>query len=177
MISLEGFKKKAYEDYKDSGRGMEEKYENCVKRKVWGDLSKINKRFIEKYAIPFLKNWGCERPGKFDSKKLADALREIHTCVPEFFVMCDENIREEYGCAANGRGYANFMIRMSLMARDLLSQAGGDKDQVCSRNGKTITVAKALDQYNFAITRRKPNHIEKAIDTIKVKDKSSSENN
>ncbi|MEM4202950.1 MAG: hypothetical protein QXS54_02655 [Candidatus Methanomethylicaceae archaeon] len=212
MILLEEFRKKVHEDYKNLGIGDEEPYKNCVKRRdVWDDLSKMDASFITNVAIPFLKNWWCERPGKFKAEDLARALREIdpllkpfrtldiasanifeplepsgketyvlieevaeqlrsakvrengralgfttmskllHMCVPEFFVMCDESIREKYGCAANGGGYANFMIRMSLLARDLLRQAGKDKDRIFNYSGQRLT--KLLDQYNYAITR------------------------
>jgi len=74
----------------------------------------------------------------------------LHMVIPEFFVMCDEAIRERYGCEGNGAGYANFMFRMSFIARDLVLQAHGDKQRIldCSR-WKGRTLARLLDNYNY----------------------------
>jgi hypothetical protein len=74
----------------------------------------------------------------------------LHMAVPEFFVMCDEKIRKAYGCEGNAAGYGNFMIRMNLLARDLLDQANGNKDLIlsCSK-WKGRTLARLLDIYNY----------------------------
>jgi hypothetical protein len=74
----------------------------------------------------------------------------LHMTIPEFFVMCDEKIRKAYGCEGNAAGYGNFMIRMNLLARDLLAQANGNKDMIlsCSK-WKGRTLARLLDIYNY----------------------------
>lgn len=80
------------------------------------------------------------------------ASKILHMAVPRFFVMCDEKIREAYGCGDNGKGYANFMFRMNLLARDLISQANGDKERIldCSR-WKGRTLARLLDNFNYTV--------------------------
>jgi len=74
----------------------------------------------------------------------------LHMSIPNLFVMCDEKIRKAYGCEGNSAGYANFMIRMNLFARDLISQAHGNKQRIlsCSKwKGRTLT--RLLDNYNY----------------------------
>jgi len=74
----------------------------------------------------------------------------LHMSVPNFFVMSDQKIRRGYGCEGNVAGYANFMFRMSLLARDLISQAHGDKEMIlnCSKwRGRTL--ARLLDNFNY----------------------------
>ena len=74
----------------------------------------------------------------------------LHMTIPNLFVMCDEKIRKAYGCEGNSAGYANFMLRMNLFARDLISQAHGSKQRIlsCSKwKGRTLT--RLLDNYNY----------------------------
>ena len=83
----------------------------------------------------------------------------LHMAIPNFFVMCDESIRKEYGCEGNGAGYANFMLRMSLFAHDLILQAHGNRQRIldCSK-WKGRTLARLLDIYNYTkFTLNKPN--------------------
>lgn len=74
----------------------------------------------------------------------------LHMAIPELFVMCDKRIREKYGCEGNAAGYANFMLRMNLLASDLISQAHGNKQSIldCSQ-WKGRTLARLLDNYNY----------------------------
>jgi len=74
----------------------------------------------------------------------------LHMAIPKFFVMCDEKIRKAYGCEGNAAGYGNFMLRMSIVARDLLAQAKGNKEIIlsCSK-WKGRTLARLLDNYNY----------------------------
>lgn len=78
----------------------------------------------------------------------------LHMCIPAFFVMSDDAIRLKYGCEGNEEGYGNFMLRMGIVARDLMTQAGGDTGAICKHDGIEVRFAKLLDQYNYAITRR-----------------------
>lgn len=80
------------------------------------------------------------------------ASKILHMAVPRFFVMGDEKIREAYGCGDNEKGYANFMFRMNLLARDLISQANGDKERIlnCSK-WKRRTLARLLDNFNYTV--------------------------
>jgi len=74
----------------------------------------------------------------------------LHMSVPEFFVMCDEKIRRAYGCEGNAAGYGNFMLRMNLLARDLISQAQGNKMIItCSSKWGGRTLARLLDNFNY----------------------------
>lgn len=74
----------------------------------------------------------------------------LHMAIPKFFVMSDEKIRKTYGCDSNAVGYGNFMFRMSLLARDLISQAQGNKEMIlnCSK-WKGRTLAQLLDNFNY----------------------------
>jgi len=74
----------------------------------------------------------------------------LHMSIPKFFVMSDEGIRKAYGCEGNAVGYGNFMFRMTLLARDLVSQAQGKKEMIlsCSKfRGRTL--ARLLDNFNY----------------------------
>jgi hypothetical protein len=75
----------------------------------------------------------------------------LHMAVPKFFVMYDEKIRKAYGCEGNAKGYVNFMLRMNLLARNLLEQAKGNKEAIlaCSK-WRERTLARLLDNYNYA---------------------------
>ena len=74
----------------------------------------------------------------------------LHMAVPNLFVMCDERIRKEYGCEGNSAGYANFMFWMNSFARNLISQAEGNKQRIlgCSK-WKNRTLSRLLDNYNY----------------------------
>lgn len=75
----------------------------------------------------------------------------LHMAVPDFFVMADETIRKKYGCEGNGAGYANFMWRMSIFARDLLSQAKGSKRKIIKiPKWRERTLPRLIDNYNYA---------------------------
>jgi hypothetical protein len=81
----------------------------------------------------------------------------LHMAIPTFFVMCDEKIRKAYGCEGNAAGYGNFMLRMNILARDLLTQAKGNKEIIlsCSK-WKGRTLARLLDNFNYTkFTRKK----------------------
>jgi hypothetical protein len=76
----------------------------------------------------------------------------FHMAIPSFFVMSDEKIREHYGCEANGAGYANFMLRMNLFAKDLVSQAQGNRQTILGYSkwpGRALT--RLLDNYNYTM--------------------------
>jgi hypothetical protein len=76
----------------------------------------------------------------------------LHMAIPELFVMCDAAIRDKYGCADNAAGYINFVLRMGLIARDLIAQANGNKQTIltCSRwQGRTL--AHLMDNYNYTM--------------------------
>lgn len=77
----------------------------------------------------------------------------LHMCVPEFFVMSDDVIRQMYGCEGNGRGYGNFMLRMNILAIDLVAQANGNVDMICGYKGSKKRLTKLLDQYNYTKSR------------------------
>lgn len=74
----------------------------------------------------------------------------LHMAVPELFVMCDGSIRKAYGCEGNAAGYANFMLKMNFFARDLVSQAHGNKQRIldCSKRERRA-LARLLDNYNY----------------------------
>jgi hypothetical protein len=74
----------------------------------------------------------------------------LHMSIPKFFVMCDEKIRKAYGCEGNAAGYGNFMLRMNLLAHDLISQAQGNKEIILgSSKWKGRTLARLLDNFNY----------------------------
>ena len=106
---------------------------------------------IAEVAAPLIElDMGKRRLGFTAASKI------LHMCVPEFFVMGDQNIRYAYGCEENGIGYANFMLWMSWVAKDLIGQAkdlfGQDKDseqEILKKYGNKRTLAKLIDQYNF----------------------------
>jgi hypothetical protein len=99
---------------------------------------------IAKVAAPLIElDMGKRRLGFTAASKI------LHICVPEFFVMGDQNIRYAYGCEENGIGYANFMLWMSWVAKDLIGQAKGGEQEILERYGNKRTLAKLIDQYNF----------------------------
>ena len=74
----------------------------------------------------------------------------LHMVLPDFFVMADAEIRKMYGCEANGAGYANFMWRMGILARDLLTQAEGNRHKILdSSRWKGRSLTRLLDNYNY----------------------------
>ena len=76
----------------------------------------------------------------------------LHMAVPSFFVMSDEKIREHYGCEGNACGYANFMLRMNLFAKNLVSQAQGKRQTILEYSkwpGRALT--RLLDNYNYTM--------------------------
>lgn len=76
----------------------------------------------------------------------------LHMAIPEFFVMSDFAIRQNYGCEDNGAGYANFMLRMNLLSKDLISQSHGNKGELisCSK-WPNRTLARLIDSYNYTV--------------------------
>jgi len=74
----------------------------------------------------------------------------LHMGLPNFFVMADQKIRKKYGCEGNGAGYANFMWRMSVFARDLVTLAHGNKQRILEFSkwgGRSLT--RLLDNFNY----------------------------
>jgi hypothetical protein len=107
-------------------------------------LTLVEKVFNRIYTVKYTLKAGQRTVGFTAASKI------LHIIVPSFFVMSDEKIRKAYGCEGNEKGYANFMFRMSLLARDLVSQANGDKEKIlkCSKwEGRTL--AKLLDVFNY----------------------------
>ena len=64
----------------------------------------------------------------------------FHLIVPDYFVMWDELIREQWGCAGNARGYSNFLLRMAFMAKQLHEARWSEK-----------TLTRDLDIYNYIL--------------------------
>jgi len=91
-------------------------------------------------------------------KKIFDTLSEVvgftattkimHMVLPELFVMCDEKIRESYGCAGNSEGYLNFLWRMQESARKFIEEK--TKLEICKElhNGDR-SLTRILDEYNY----------------------------
>jgi len=72
----------------------------------------------------------------------------MHMVVPELFVMCDEYIREEYGCAANSEGYLVFLSRMQKSVQRLIKEK--PKDEICKElHNDQRSLTKILDEYNY----------------------------
>jgi hypothetical protein len=93
-----------------------------------------------------------EVPAKQRTVGFTATSKILHMAIPDLFVMCDVAIRDKYGCAANTAGYINFMLRMNLIALDLISQTNGNKQSIlnCSKwPGRTL--ARLLDNYNYTM--------------------------
>jgi hypothetical protein len=80
------------------------------------------------------------------------ASKILHMAIPDLFVMGDEAIRTEYGCEGNSAGYVNFILRMNVVARDLIHQASGNRQKIleCSK-WQRRTLARLLDNYNYTV--------------------------
>ena len=72
----------------------------------------------------------------------------MHMIIPNLFVMCDENIREAYGCTGNSEGYLNFLCRMQKATQKIIKEK--TKVEICEKlhNGDR-DLTKILDQYNY----------------------------
>lgn len=86
----------------------------------------------------------------------------FHMVNPGLFVMSDAAIRKKHGCADNGAGYTNFMIRMNHLTRRLISEAGGTMEDLLNKiyeenlgPQKTLPFTRILDIYNV---RTRYNH-------------------
>lgn len=72
----------------------------------------------------------------------------IHMVAPNLFVMCDEKIREEYGCAGNSEGYLNFLHRMQKATQRLTEEK--TKVEICEElHYSDRDFTKILDEYNY----------------------------
>ena len=72
----------------------------------------------------------------------------MHMGFPNLFVMCDEKIREKYGCAGNREGYLNFMRRMQKATRRLTEEK--TKVEICEElHHSDRDFTKILDEYNY----------------------------
>ena len=72
----------------------------------------------------------------------------MHMVVPDLFVMCDEYIREEYGCAANSEGYLIFLSRMQKSIQRLIRER--PKNVICQElHNERRSLTKILDEYNY----------------------------
>jgi hypothetical protein len=78
------------------------------------------------------------------------ASKILHMAIPKLFVMCDEKIRKAYGCESNAAGYGNFMLRMSLLTRDLIAQAEENKEIILRYSKwRERTLVRLLDIFNY----------------------------
>lgn len=72
----------------------------------------------------------------------------MHMVIPDLFVMCDENIREEYGCIGNSEGYLNFLRRMQKSAQKTIKEK--TKVEICRElHNCDRDLTKILDEYNY----------------------------
>lgn len=72
----------------------------------------------------------------------------MHMVIPVLFVMCDEKIREKYGCAGNSEGYLNFLQRMQKATQRLTEDK--TKVEICEElHSGDRDFTKILDEYNY----------------------------
>jgi hypothetical protein len=142
------------------------------------DESKLNNSislFEKNYIAPL--NWDLQKISLWNHHEeiieifdvFADVLvstgtsKALHILNPNFFVMWDENIRRVgYGCSGTKEGYFNFLCRSQKEISEIIATYKGDfKDSInpgeeiskkmySPFNGKSKTILKLLDEYNWA---------------------------
>ena len=82
----------------------------------------------------------------------------MHMIIPNLFVMCDEKIREEYGCAGNSEGHLNFLCRMQKATQRIVREK--TKVEICKElHHGDRGFTKILDEYNYyTITWQQQKH-------------------
>jgi len=82
----------------------------------------------------------------------------MHMTNPDYFVMCDDNIRYGYGCCDNDLGYVNFMWRMKLFGNTIIEKYSvarrvpkefAFKNIASECKSAALTLPKLLDEYNW----------------------------
>ncbi len=79
----------------------------------------------------------------------------LHMCCPQFFIMWDNAIAENYGCSINAQGYMNFL----WITKSLINKNGLQKEYVIS-DIKDITLLKLIDEFNMMRKRARMTHSE-----------------
>ncbi len=111
-------------------------------------------KFSAGRAIEYSFSWisKCPEVGPTVASKI------LHAINPELFVMWDGDIIDKYGGHSASNDYVDFLRLMQRKAMCSISQIVNEKDvsyeaAVESFTACSHSVAKVLDEYNFAVTR------------------------
>lgn len=94
----------------------------------------------------------------------------MHMVNPNFFMICDHEIRYDYGCSDNALGYVNFMWRMKLFADVVIREYSTKRNMpvksvfsnlVTECKSNATTLPKLLDEYNWVKSHHKTQRPEK----------------